>query len=87
MFALLLQCSIFQREAAKLSHPPADEGYFFFRKEMQPNLIDKKTPFPDNGHLHPCSMVVIASKNLTLILNSRTGRCLFRFNTSQYVQN
>ena len=52
-----------QREAAKLSHPLKDEGYFFFRKEMQPDLIDKKTPFPDNGHLHPCSMVVIASKN------------------------
>ena len=29
MFALLLQCTIFQREAAKLSHTPADEGYFF----------------------------------------------------------
>lgn len=77
MFALFLQCSKIKVSAAKLSHPLKDEGYFFFRRDMQPNLIDKKTPFPDNGHLHPCSMVVIASKNLTLILNSRTGRCLF----------
>lgn len=36
MFALLLQCSKPQREAAKLSHPLKDEGYFFCKKEMQP---------------------------------------------------
>ena len=62
MFALLLQRTIFLGEAAKLSHPLKDEGYFFFRKRCSLYLIDKKTPFPDNGHLHPCSMVVIASK-------------------------
>ena len=63
MFALLLQCSKPQREAAKLSHPLKDEGYFFLEEICSLHLIDKKTPFPDNGHLHPCSMVVIASKN------------------------
>lgn len=36
MFALLLQCSNIHGEAAKLSHPLKDEGYFFFRREMQP---------------------------------------------------
>lgn len=29
MFALFLHRTIFLGEAAKLSHPPADEGYFF----------------------------------------------------------
>lgn len=63
MFALLLQCSKPQREAAKLSHPPRMRAISFLGKRCSLYLIDKKTPFPDNGHLHPCSMVVIASKN------------------------
>lgn len=39
MFALLLQCTIFLGEAAKLSHPPADEGYFFLEEICSLHLI------------------------------------------------
>ena len=49
---------------------------------MQPDLIDKKTPFPDNGHLHPCSMVVIASKNLLVWFEQQDRQVSF-FYTSQ----
>ena len=42
MFALFLQCPIFLCEAAKLSHHPTDEGYFFFRREMQPDILSLK---------------------------------------------
>lgn len=36
MFALLLQCPNIHGEAAKLSHPLKDEGYFFLGRDMQP---------------------------------------------------
>ena len=53
---------------------------------MQPDLIDKKTPFPDNGHLHPCSMVVIATKNSHSNFEQQDRQVSFAFYTSQYVQ-
>lgn len=45
------------------SHHPTDEGYFFVRKRCS-LILSLKDSISYNGHLHPCSMVVIASKNL-----------------------
>ena len=45
MFVLLLQRTIFQREAAKLSHHPTDEGYFFVRKRCSLILSIKRLHF------------------------------------------
>lgn len=39
MFVLLLQCSNIHGEAAKLSHPLKDEGYFFLEEICSLHLI------------------------------------------------
>lgn len=52
---------------------------------MQPDLIDKKIPFHHNGHLHPCSMAVIASKNSLEVFEQQDRQVSF-FIPFYYVQ-